>query len=303
MIPEQILEDLSREYPAPLPRKALKEAGLQRDDLIPIFLSRIDECIEHGSNASKETINSSLFIFHLLGEWQERTAYRPLIDFLNLPSDTIDLFFGDTLTTTAWRVIYSVFDGDFEPIASLIHNTSADEFARWEMFRVLTAIALNHPKQRESVISILEGFYEKFGTEGYREDSCVWSGWGIAICELQATELYDSIKHIYNLTHLCEHYGSWARYEKDLLRSSDGQASKALARDLQEYENPAIKSTADELSSWYAFSETELKNGLNEKLLGALRKRDEIFSEVGKVGRNDPCPCGSGKKFKKCCLH
>jgi uncharacterized protein len=22
-----------------------------------------------------------------------------------------------------------------------------------------------------------------------------------------------------------------------------------------------------------------------------------------KVGRNDPCFCGSGKKFKKCCLH
>jgi len=22
----------------------------------------------------------------------------------------------------------------------------------------------------------------------------------------------------------------------------------------------------------------------------------------GKVGRNDYCPCGSGKKFKKCCL-
>ena len=23
---------------------------------------------------------------------------------------------------------------------------------------------------------------------------------------------------------------------------------------------------------------------------------------VGRVGRNEPCPCGSGKKFKKCCL-
>ncbi len=21
-----------------------------------------------------------------------------------------------------------------------------------------------------------------------------------------------------------------------------------------------------------------------------------------KIGRNDPCPCGSGRKFKKCCL-
>ena len=26
------------------------------------------------------------------------------------------------------------------------------------------------------------------------------------------------------------------------------------------------------------------------------KKRD-----VAKVGRNDPCPCGSGKKYKKCC--
>ena len=22
---------------------------------------------------------------------------------------------------------------------------------------------------------------------------------------------------------------------------------------------------------------------------------------TGKVGRNDPCPCGSGKKYKACC--
>jgi uncharacterized protein YecA (UPF0149 family) len=27
--------------------------------------------------------------------------------------------------------------------------------------------------------------------------------------------------------------------------------------------------------------------------------RDDI--NQGKVGRNDPCHCGSGKKFKKCC--
>ncbi len=26
-----------------------------------------------------------------------------------------------------------------------------------------------------------------------------------------------------------------------------------------------------------------------------------ITREAPKVGRNDPCPCGSGKKFKKCC--
>jgi preprotein translocase subunit SecA len=26
-----------------------------------------------------------------------------------------------------------------------------------------------------------------------------------------------------------------------------------------------------------------------------------VKREDGKIGRNDPCPCGSGKKYKKCC--
>jgi uncharacterized protein len=29
--------------------------------------------------------------------------------------------------------------------------------------------------------------------------------------------------------------------------------------------------------------------------------RPNPFASFGKVGRNDPCPCGSGKKFKRCC--
>ncbi|WMU98255.1 SEC-C metal-binding domain-containing protein [Clostridium botulinum] len=38
-------------------------------------------------------------------------------------------------------------------------------------------------------------------------------------------------------------------------------------------------------------------------------KEDKIYEKVekvnhkGKIGRNDPCPCGSGKKYKKCCLN
>ena len=31
------------------------------------------------------------------------------------------------------------------------------------------------------------------------------------------------------------------------------------------------------------------------------RMADPIHHRGAKVGRNDPCPCGSGRKFKKCC--
>ena len=32
---------------------------------------------------------------------------------------------------------------------------------------------------------------------------------------------------------------------------------------------------------------------------GSLAKKPASAGK--KVGRNDPCPCGSGKKYKKCC--
>ncbi|MEI8377621.1 MAG: SEC-C domain-containing protein [bacterium] len=39
------------------------------------------------------------------------------------------------------------------------------------------------------------------------------------------------------------------------------------------------------------------------KLMGfANKEQSKVPANVGAVGRNEPCPCGSGKKYKKCCL-
>ncbi len=34
---------------------------------------------------------------------------------------------------------------------------------------------------------------------------------------------------------------------------------------------------------------------------GKMLPAKQVIRETPKTGRNDPCPCGSGKKFKKCC--
>jgi uncharacterized protein len=38
-----------------------------------------------------------------------------------------------------------------------------------------------------------------------------------------------------------------------------------------------------------------------EKLMEMVRAAD-AKRFVRQAGRNDPCPCGSGKKYKRCCL-
>ena len=43
------------------------------------------------------------------------------------------------------------------------------------------------------------------------------------------------------------------------------------------------------------YSEEELKKLYKEQ------KESTTIRKEKKIGRNDPCPCGSGKKYKKCC--
>jgi uncharacterized protein YecA (UPF0149 family) len=47
--------------------------------------------------------------------------------------------------------------------------------------------------------------------------------------------------------------------------------------------------------------EASLGAGLDDILGGGVNPQaDPQISEA--AGRNDPCPCGSGKKYKKCCM-
>ena len=55
-----------------------------------------------------------------------------------------------------------------------------------------------------------------------------------------------------------------------------------------------------------------LKQDPKEKKDKIIKMKKEAFMKFkpqvaealnkGKIGRNEPCPCGSGSKFKKCCL-
>ena len=53
--------------------------------------------------------------------------------------------------------------------------------------------------------------------------------------------------------------------------------------------------------------ETDLTRALKHSTSNAPKEEDDVDNskpfkrESDKIGRNDPCPCGSGKKYKNCC--
>jgi preprotein translocase subunit SecA len=51
------------------------------------------------------------------------------------------------------------------------------------------------------------------------------------------------------------------------------------------------------MSWWAAFDD-----GTDTPAKGLPTIAPQPVVKAKKIGRNDPCPCGSGKKYKKCCL-
>ncbi len=73
----------------------------------------------------------------------------------------------------------------------------------------------------------------------------------------------------------------------------------SLAFDKEKLYKNMVDAKADwlyELPQWDNIFDAETKKRLyrEQKQSGTIRKEK-------KIGRNDPCPCGSGKKYKKCC--
>lgn len=59
-----------------------------------------------------------------------------------------------------------------------------------------------------------------------------------------------------------------------------------------------------EVKADWLYNLNEWDNVLPEEKRKEIRKNHNRSKQVineSKVGRNDPCPCGSGKKYKKCC--
>src|SRR6201984_2790828 len=146
MEPEKILHELT--YADGLPREALKAASAQRGEMIPLFLEEIETylALEPAARAKPTPL---FFIFHLLGEWKEKAAYRPLARLMRLPGQEVDAIFGDSITTTSHRVMAGLFDGDPQPLYDIILDPNADEYLRASMIEALAMVTLRGELDRD----------------------------------------------------------------------------------------------------------------------------------------------------------
>jgi len=284
-----------------LPRNAIEAARLRKAEVTAALIGEIDRVL--GGEAEPEA--SPLFIgINLLAEWRATEAYRPLIRLLRGPDDMLEALLGDSLTESSHRIIASVCDGDPQPIYDLILDPAADEYVRSRQCDALAMLVRDGRVSRDEAGAFFRRCYAEFDRE---ESNFVWEGWAGAISALGLSDLMDAVREACDRKWVDPFWAGFNHYEK-LCREALTTPDTA---ELSKETFTLFGDTVEELAGWYCFSEAFFEEERQREQRAAEQERLERQRQEmaqlrarsgGKVGRNDPCPCGSGKKYKKCCL-
>ncbi|MQA93009.1 MAG: DUF1186 domain-containing protein, partial [Gemmatimonas sp.] len=194
-------------------------------------------------------------------------------------------------------VMAAVFDGNPQPLYDVILAPEADEFVRSRMCEALAMVTLRGELPRVEAARFLQACY----TDLQPQDECfVWNGWQSAIAMLGLTEMKPLVRQAFDRGFISPSWMALRHFEEDLERTIEDPARRL---DPADGEYSLFGDTIEELSGWYAFSpEAEEKRQRASFDWSAPAEQKPTINPLKNVGRNDPCPCGSGKKFKKCCL-
>lgn len=295
----EIIEALTP-YTGRFPKAAVEAAMAQREEVTPHLLRTLEEVAEAPEKFTSQKYMLHLFATYLLAQFREKRAYRPLTKILAAPGDIPDKLFGDTLGERLGNILASIYDGDPKPVKELVEGEKVDEFVRGAA--VGTFIVLAHTGQitRQEVVDY---YRDLFHGKLPREHSQVWNELACAVADLPAPELLGDLRKAFDDNLVNPWYADLEGLERDALVPFE-QKQKLHPEKLE-----LVSDTISEMDWWCAFNEDgdkptpEFEDEMPAPPpVNYAPPQVTFHRETPKIGRNDPCPCGSGKKHKKCCL-
>ena len=287
---------------------AVAAAVEHRQEITDGLLHILEDTLERAEELAPESdYMAHLYAMYLLAQFRETRAYPLVVRLASLPGELADSIAGEFFTEGLGKVLASVCGGELAGIHSLIENEHLDEWARWGALEGLVTLVAAGQKSREEILNY---FATLFRGKLAREWSSVWDGLVGCTCDLYPAELMEDIKRAFeedlvdiNHINMDDVQGILAEGQHTVIAELSGNSHHALVDDI-----------VKEMAWWHCFAADPIHDEaasppaanfrFNQQLKQAVAQRTpvtQIKRAAPKVGRNEPCPCGSGKKYKKCC--
>jgi hypothetical protein len=247
---------------------------------IPRLIEMATDEALHFAGEDSPAVWAPLHAVRLLGELQAAVAVEPLLPLLSWDDDWL----GEELPVALGRIGMP----SMAPLRDMLFDPSGDVFVRGRAGTGLAKIAEYHPDRREEIVALLTAFLDDRETSA--PDRETLNGFVISdLVELNAKEALPAIQRAFEADRVDTMITGLADVERDLSRPDDISLHEWWR---QNPLYPMVPGFTGELRPQPApVPQPHIASQLAPALPRAHRK----------VGRNDPCPCGSGKKYKRCC--
>lgn len=277
-----------------LPRKTLIE------DLELVLRDSMDRFGVYAKSIQEDDTNtdSISFVIHavyLLGELEATASVALILEVLQESKEYIEFFIGDFITEGFWEPLYKLIPDELERCKSFMCLPAVYTYSKSELSEAVMQIALNQPSKKEEVISwygAVFDFYIHASTTDNVLDSTLIGLLMANVIELEAVKLLPLIEELYKQHKVDESVcGSYTTVLITLKQKNSQHLKKDVLSIKERYKRIVV--------TWTSY----IENDTQDISLDLEKSGLQPIIKEKKIGRNEPCPCGSGKKYKKCCMN
>lgn len=242
----------------------------------------------------------------LLGELEAQESLPVLFELMRQGRELLDFWFSDLLTEFIPEVAYQLGNDQFNELKKFIMEPDNDGYSRYVVSQAVYFTGVHEPNRMDEVkqwyYDILSSLLVKINNKSIIDTDLI-SLMACDCVELGNQKVLPLIEKFYDLRIMDPHIaGTFDELRENIKDPFFARPTRQVTDIFEKYQR---------LGHWnQMIDSTPLSPQQNSNDdLPEFNYPDNFFGEVQtfereheKIGRNDPCPCGSGKKYKKCCM-
>ncbi|MDX1638429.1 MAG: DUF1186 domain-containing protein [Balneolaceae bacterium] len=248
------------------------------------------------------------FLLHallLLGELRAETVLPQILRLLRQGEELLEFWLSDLLTEELWQIVYKIGKNRLDDLSEFMKERYIYTYGRTAISSAVSQLALHEPDRRAEVVAWYRELFRYFNSHQQDDgliDTDVISMMVWDCMDINASEVEEEIQILYDAGLVESNMVGDKREISSSLCNTDHQRHVREVMDIYE-KYDTLRQLYNKPPKREADTAT---NGNNEpykfrELIGGQQKSEQIYAKE-EPGRNDPCPCRSGKKYKYCCI-
>jgi hypothetical protein len=300
-----------------LPTQAVPDARSHWEDFFPRLLEEMRAAVAMaGEDEDPGDIafwGVALIAERNRGEVDE--ALPVLIEILSLPDEQVDLLIGDLLTEMMPQALARAAYDQIPLLDGMFGDPALDVYARWAIGNAIVQLVAEDSLPRERAVEIfqrhLRRILEQHHAGTYSDDPFYPT---VVTRELTRLLPHDAVDDMLAACH-AEIVDTFMADEFEIRRRNE-EGEFAFEDEMTRVHDNTVDDCLAVLKPWFDRDEEpgwflsdddddddrDLEMPADFEMEEVIPARSQtIHRQKAKVGRNEPCPCGSGRKYKKCC--